>query len=545
MSNQAHWWQSSPIYQIYPRSFMDGNGDGIGDLRGIISKLDYVKDLGFEAIWFSPFFSSPQQDFGYDVSDYYDIAAEYGSLDDAQDLIDEVHARGMRVIFDLVLNHTSDQHPWFQASRSSRDSPRRDWYIWCDGRGRRPPTNWKAIPGGSGWNYEKRTDQWYYANFLPFQPDLNYRNPAVKEAMFDVVRHWLDKGVDGFRLDIFHSIYKDGQFRDNPFSFTFAPSDFTAGFFQRWLYNLNQPETVQLAKELRAVVEGRVPERCLIGEVFADDATLRAYLGDRLDGLNLIFLWDLLAAKPDGLELENVIRRYETRYPAPYTPVYVFGNHDQRRVLSKIGNDIPRAKLLALLQFTVRGVPVTYYGDEIGMLDGDFLAREAKDPIGQRFRRVPQFILNLLGAYVNRDGCRTPMQWNDGENAGFCPPDVEPWLPVHENRHWANVETQLRQEDSLLNVYRALLRLRRESEALQRGSVQLIDTSQTGTHTLGYRRTQEDEALSILINFSETPQRFKDEMDQKQLRFAVGSVDLKGDTLELAPCSGAIVGDRG
>ena len=216
--------------------------------------------MGFETIWFSPFFCSPQQDFGYDISDYYDIAPEYGTFAETEELIQEVHARGMRVLFDLVLNHTSIQHPWFQESRSSRTNPKRGWYIWRDGRGNRPPNNWKAIPGGSGWHYDEATDQWFYASFLPFQPDLNWRNPAVKQAMFDTVRFWLEKGVDGFRLDIFHSIYKDANFRDNPFSWHYVPKDDEAGFFQEWKYSLNQPEVFDLAKELRVLVDRYNPD---------------------------------------------------------------------------------------------------------------------------------------------------------------------------------------------------------------------------------------------------------------------------------------------
>jgi len=247
MTSEMHWWQKTTIYQVYPRSYQDSNGDGIGDLHGIISKLDYIRDLGFETIWLSPFFASPQRDWGYDVSDYRDVAPEYGDLADAEALIAEIHKRGMRVLFDLVMNHTSDEHPWFRESRASRENPKRDWYIWRDGRGERPPNNWKAVPGGSGWHYDPGTGQWYYASFLPFQPDLNYRNPEVKQAMFDVARYWLDKGVDGFRLDIFHAIYKDAGLRDNPFSWRLLPHNFEAGYFQDWQNNLNLPETQELA----------------------------------------------------------------------------------------------------------------------------------------------------------------------------------------------------------------------------------------------------------------------------------------------------------
>ena len=443
---------------MYPRSFKDSNNDGIGDIRGIISKLDYIKDLGFETIWISPFFSSPQADWGYDVSDYYGITPEYGDRTDVEELIRAVHQRGMRILFDLVMNHTSIEHPWFQESRNSRDNPKRDWYIWRSGRGNRPPNNWMAIPGGSGWHYDKRTDQWYYASFLPFQPDLNYYNSEVKSAMFDVARYWLNKGVDGFRLDIFHSIFKDNQFRNNPSTFRYLPTDdLSSGWFQKWDYNLNRPEAIVLAKELREIVDDSNPEGLLIGEVYGSDEKIKSYLGDRNDGLNMVFLWKLDKLEICARFFRNVLLEYEAQYPLPYTPVFVYGNHDLRRLFSKIGPDVRFAKILALYQFTVRGVPVTYYGEEIGMLDGNFSARNARDPMGARFSWIPDILVNKLGFYINRDGCRTPMQWDNTDNAGFCSADAQPWLPVHQDYESINVKSELACPDSILNVYNRLL----------------------------------------------------------------------------------------
>jgi oligo-1,6-glucosidase/alpha-glucosidase len=543
LTAQRPWWQTTTIYQIYPRSFVDSNDDGIGDLRGIISRLDYIQDLGFETIWASPFFSSPQADWGYDISDYYAIAPEYGDLSDAEALIQAVHDRGMRILFDMVMNHTSDQHAWFQESRSSRDNPRRDWYIWRDGRGKRPPNNWKAITGGSGWHLDETTGQWYYASFLPFQPDLNFRNPAVREAMFDVVRYWLDKGADGFRLDIFHAIFKDERFRDNPFSFRFAPpEDFSAGFFQQWKYNLNQPETFQLAKDLRSAVDQYTPERVLLGELFGGDEALKAYLGPQLDGLHLVFLWDMLRMRTDAQFFGQVIERYESHYPAPYTPVYVFGNHDQKRVMSKIGNDVQKAKLLALFQFTVRGVAVTYYGEEIGMADGGFQVSTAKDPMGRRFAWVPGFLQRALDLYLNRDGCRTPMQWDGGANAGFCGKGVTPWLPVHGNHKEVNVATELADEDSLLNVYRRLLRVRRGSLALQAGTIELVGDADVNENLLAYYREYGDERVLVLINFGSIPVTFQNPSVCRRVLFETG-LDRPpvGDKIELAPLSGVIL----
>jgi alpha-glucosidase len=507
---QLPWWQTTTIYQIYPRSYADSSGDGIGDLRGIIAKLDYIRDLGFETIWVSPFFRSPQRDFGYDVSDYRDIAPEYGTLADAEELIREVHARGMKVLFDLVLNHTSDQHPWFLESRSSRHNPKRDWYIWRSspspcGRGAkgegRPPNNWKAIPGGSAWHFDETTGQYYFANFLPFQPDLNWRNPEVKQAMLDVVRFWLDKGVDGFRFDIFHSIYKDAQFRDNPFSPKFIPEEWVAGYFQKWVNNIHQPEAYELAKELRTILDSYSPTRLMVGEVYGEDATVKQYIGETHDGFNMLFSWDLLNFKPSAYFFRTAIQLCETLYPEPYTPVYVFGNHDRKRLITHINGDTRMAKLLALFQFTIRGVPVTYYGEEIGMVDGNFSAKTALDPVAQRYAWIPQFILDLLGVYVNRDGCRTPMQWDSSPNAGFCNPAATPWLPVHENRKWANVGDQLQDENSLLNLYRDLIRLRRDTPALRMGGLELVADPAMDRGLLAYRRASQDHTLLVAINF--------------------------------------------
>jgi Glycosidases len=268
------WYHKTTIYQIYPRSFYDSNDDGIGDLKGIIQKLEYIHKLGFETLWISPFFSSPQADFGYDISNYTDIAPEYGTLDDALQLIDEVHERGMKIVFDMVMNHTSIEHPWFKESRSSRTNPKADWYLWRD-----KPNNWKSMLGGSGWHFANERDQYFWSSFLPFQPDLNYRNSEVKQTMLDIVRFWLSKGVDGFRLDIFNVIYKDAEFRDNPFAFQLAPTETNpSGFFQEAKYTLNQPESFEFAKELRNVCD-EFGDRLLLGEISGDRETTRKIPG--------------------------------------------------------------------------------------------------------------------------------------------------------------------------------------------------------------------------------------------------------------------------
>jgi len=532
MSKELAWWTKTTIYQIYPRSFQDSTGDGIGDIQGIISRLDYIQELGIETIWFSPFFDSPQGDYGYDVRDYFNIAPEYGTLEDVEELIEVIHKRGMRVLFDLVMNHTSIEHEWFVDSRSSRDNPKRDWYIWRDGRGSRPPNNWKAIPGGSGWHYDDRTGQYYYASFLPFQPDLNFRNPEVKAAMFEVARYWLDKGVDGFRLDIFHSIYKDKDFRDNPLSWRFVPNKDKAGYFQRWKYNINLRETQELAVDLRNYVDRIAREPLLLGELNGDHKTIKGYLGENLDGLNLVFLWELLKVEPNAQFFRDVIQRFERYYPPPYLPVYVFGNHDRRRMLSNLGGDHRLAKLMALIQLTVRGVPVIYYGEEIGMLDGDFPAKLALDPIGQRFRWVPKFLLKALDLSVNRDGCRTPMQWDSSVNAGFSTGNIgRPWLPVGENFKDINVSRQQEDEKSLLNTYRSLLKLRKSSRALIEGTLELIEDN-INIGLLSYLRRYNEEEFLILINFGGKAYSYKNKTTCSHFVFGLG-IEKSGETKEL------------
>ncbi len=532
------WWKNTTIYQVYPRSYFDTTGNGIGDLPGIISKLDYIKDVGFETIWFSPFFNSPQADFGYDVSDYYQVAPEYGTQDDIYRLIDEIHKRDMKVVFDLVLNHTSDQHPWFLESRSSLDNPKRDWYIWRDGKGSSLPNNWKALPGGSGWHYDQNTDQWYYASFLPFQPDLNFRNPEVKGAMLDMVTFWLDKDVDGFRLDIFHSIFKDKEFRDNPFSRHFIPYNDEAGYFQEWKYTVNLPETITFAREVRKLVASYQPERFLLGEIFAEDDIKREYLGKDLDGLNLVFSWDLPDAKVNAADLRSVIEQYETNFPAPYLPVYVLGNHDRKRVLSRAGGNIQLAKLLAVLIFTARGIPVTYYGEEIGMLEGNFPIKTCLDPVGQRYKNVPSVLLDLLDIYVNRDGCRTPMQWGTGENAGFSMAEGDLWLPLSINYLENNVEELGKNTGSVLNLYKDLLRLRNNTPALMEGNLRLLDSP---ANVLAFDREISNEKIGIFLNFSNRIQSIELDRPMDKILYSYSLGEGKPGWIDLLPYGAAII----
>ncbi len=507
---QQEWWRNAAVYQIYPRSYQDTNGDGIGDLEGIISRLDYIKDMGFTAIWISPFFTSPQGDFGYDIANYRDCDEDYGTFNDITRLIDEIHDRNMHVIFDMVMNHTSDQHPWFLESRSSRDSPKRDWYVWQAGKGKKgqkPPTNWKAMIGGNGWHYDEESCQWYWATFLPFQPDLNYHNPEVRLAMLDNVRFWLDRGVDGFRLDIFNSLFEDSLFRDNPFSTAIIPSEENPdGFFQHMEHTVNQPATFAFAKELRAVVDEYTdPPRYLVGEVFGDAETIKQYLGEEHDGLHTIFLFEMLSFDFSADYFRSLIEKYEEELPHPYQPVWVFSNHDRKRSISRMGDNLAKAKLLAMLQLTIRGTSFTFMGEEIGMTQARIPLKDAKDALVKQYHWIPQFLANLSSESLNRDECRTPMQWDTTANAGFCQEDAEPWLPVQENRDTRNVQVQLADSTSLLNHYQQYLQLRQEHDAFNSPYIELLPADQLPKNVLGYKRGQGSKAVTILLNFKAKP----------------------------------------
>ena len=550
------WWKRTTTYQIYPRSFFDGNGDGIGDLRGVLAKLDYVQSLGVETLWLSPFFESPQADFGYDVSDHYAIAPEYGTLADCRTLIREVHARGMKIVFDMVLNHTSEHHPWFVESRSSLSNPKRDYYIWRDGRrggASAPPNNWRSMLGGSGWRHDPVTGQWYWASFLGFQPDLNYRNPEVKAAMLGVVRHWLDEGVDGLRLDIFNALFKDASFADNPFSWRAMPSeDNPHGFFQRHHHTIDHPDTIAFARELRAVVdEFQSPPRFLVGEVFGDARTLRRYCGEAADGLHLVFLFAAMRARFTGRSVRKLVEQFERAFPDPFSPTYVLGNHDRPRLIHRLGGRHDKAKLLAALQLTARGVPFLYYGEEIGMENHDIPLHEGLDPVATRYRAIPRWLVGAFrrrGILLNRDECRTPMQWDDGPHAGFS--SVTPWLPVHPKRASANVAAQDGDPRSLLNCYRRLLALRRSSPALQEGAL-VWSEQRLPRDVVAYARVLDVEGhrerADVYLNFSDQAVTLPGDAPPGRIVFSCRD-EARGAPVRgyvLAPNEGIVASDDG
>lgn len=545
MDNQR-WWHHTTIYQVYPRSFFDSNGDGLGDIPGITAKLDYIKDLGFETVWVSPFFASPQVDFGYDITDYLSVAPEYGALDDVDRLIDEAHTRGMRVMFDLVMNHTSDQHPWFLESRSSRSNPKSDWYTWADGRGRKKPNNWRAANViHSAWTYCPQRGQYYLASFLPNQPDLNYHNPEVKQAMLDVVRFWLKRGVDGFRLDMFGSILKDAFLRDNPINTKprmFPGAPIPEIFIQK--YNLNTPECLAFAKELRSVCEEFEPERILLGEVFGPSSTLRGYLGDD-DGLQLVFLFDFLRYTYSADFFRDRIATYEREFPAPFVPTYVLSNHDRTRSCSRVGGSIEKSKVLATLLLTLRGVPTVYMGEEIGMTNTPRPLAGAQDIMAKGFDFLPeaafQWLQRALNETINRDEVRTPMHWDAGPNAGFCPAAVTPWLPVGENRAHRAVAVEDKDPDSLLSVYRRLLQLRRAMPALHAGTLSLLPSP---ADVLAYRRDLDQESVGVFLNFADAVQTQRLGLDGEIVFTTDARNHVHGGEIYLQPNSALVISRR-
>ncbi|MHA1521458.1 MAG: alpha-amylase family glycosyl hydrolase [Promethearchaeota archaeon] len=530
------WWKKTTVYQIYPRSFYDSTGNGIGDLQGIISKLDYIKECGFETIWFSPFYDSPQRDFGYDIRNFRDVAPEYGSLVDADQLIEEIHARGMKIVMDMVLNHTSEDHPFFVESRSNRENPKRDWYVWRDGKkpnGKAPPNNWNSQISGSGWHYDSTTDQWYWAAFLPFQPDLNFRNPAVQAEMLDTIRFWLDKGVDGFRLDILGSLFEDSEFRDNPFKFKLLPSESDPGMmFQSAKMTINHPDTLEFTKKLRDLTNEYSPARFLVGEVFGSYETIRKYCGESgIEGIHSVFQFQTLEAKFGYEGFGSLLHQSEKWFPDPYVPTWAFSNHDRTRRISLLGNNVDKAKLIAAFQFTARGVPYTYYGEEIGMQQVGIPISEAKDGLAFKFKKYPKLLTNALQKFshgaLSRDGCRTPMQWSgleseSGEfNAGFSSKPAEPWLQIGPEYLRINVEEQKKDPDSIWNCYSRFLEIRARYPALHAGKMEVFDPKTLPPKVLAYKRTALvngiEQKLYIFLNFNKSVVQFPSLIEEPKL----------------------------
>ncbi len=479
------WWQTGIVYQIYPRSYQDTNGDGVGDLRGIESRLDYLKWLGVEAVWVSPCFRSPMKDFGYDVSDYRDIDPLFGTMADLDSLLEATHKRGMKLILDFVPNHTSDQHPWFIESRSSRDNPKRDWYIWKDAKpGGEPPNNWIANFGGIGWTWDEKTQQFYYHAFLVEQPDLNWRNPEVQVAMMDVLRFWLDKGVDGFRVDVMNHLIKDEQFRDNPPNPLWKPGEHP---YRRLIpdHSQDQPEVHNIVAMMRNVFD-QYKERVLIGEIYLPIKRLVAYYGHNGDGAHLPFNFQLITKKWDARIIAEAIDKYEAALPDSAWPNWVLGNHDRPRIASRVGPE--QARVASMLLLSLRGTPTMYQGDELGMEDVPIPLEKVVDPPG----------VTLGGG---RDPERTPMQWDASPNAGFS--TAEPWLPVEANYGTQNVAVERDDPNSILSLYRRLIDLRRSEPALAVGSYRGVPAE---GHILTYVREHEGARFFAALNFGHKAQ---------------------------------------
>lgn len=488
------WWKHGVLYQIYPRSFMDSNADGIGDLKGIIEKLDYLNDgteksLGIDGIWISPFFRSPMRDFGYDVSDYRGIDPIFGTLQDFRLLLSEAHRRKIHVIIDLVLNHTSDQHPWFQESRSSRNGPKADWYIWHPGKDGRPPNNWfSQFELKNAWWYDPLRGEFYLGTFTRHQPEVNWRNPELKKEMFDLVRYWLDMGVDGFRLDVVNWFLKDDQFRSNPLSLRSMD-------LHRHVYDRNRPETIDVCRELRALTDSYA-ERMMVGEVYTEDPEIPpTYYGSGEDALHLVFNFDFLFKPWSAVKMHRSLAEWYGRLPAGAWPTFTLSNHDNLRHCLRYRKGKwteARAKVAAALLITLRGTPFLYYGEEIGMTGGRLRRRDLADPLSRKtwpFRRF------------RRDLARTPMQWDGTPNAGFS--TGKPWLPVDRDFQKNNAQIQERSSDSLLSFYRRLTWLRKNHPALRSGGIRFLE--EYLPDALVYARENGAEVMLVVLNFTAKP----------------------------------------
>ena len=484
---QTHsWWQSGVIYQIYPRSFFDSNRDGVGDLPGITSKLDYLQWLGVDAVWISPMYPSPMADFGYDISDYTDVHPLFGTLQDMDTLLHEAHKRNLKVILDFVPNHTSDEHAWFQEARSSRINEKRDWYMWYDpAPDGGPPNNWTSYFGGSAWQFDESSGQYYLHLFDVKQPDLNWRNPSVRQAMYDVLRFWLDRGVDGFRIDVLWLLLKDEQLRDNPMNPYWKPGD-APDKRQSDLHTGDQPGIHEIVREMRAVVDA-YGERILIGELYLPIDRMVRYYGEQLDEIHLPFNFQLVIMPTwEASAIQQIVDTYTGTLPPDAWPNWVLGNHDQHRIATRVGRE--QAKVAQMLLLTLRGTPTCYYGDELGMQNVAVPPEQMHDPPG---KDNPEH---------SRDPERTPMQWDSSPHAGFCLPEVQPWLPIAEDYQAYNVAVEQGEMYSFLALVHALVALRRSSPALSVGFQRSLN--QQNSSCFVYVREHADQRCLVVLNFS-------------------------------------------
>ena len=502
------WWRNAVIYEIYPRSFADTNGDGIGDLNGITEHLDYLKDLGVDAIWITPFYPSPQVDFGYDISNYEAIDPQYGTMADFDRLMREATKRGIRVVNDMVLNHTSDQHPWFKESKSSRKNPKADWYVWqnADAKGH-PPNNWQSIFGHSAWQWDEKRKQFYYHAFYKEQPDLNWRNQAVRDAMYDTMRFWLDKGVAGFRLDAVPSLFEDVQLRDEPY---LEGMDAYGERIVSRVYTDNLAEVHEVLRELRHVTN-EYPGRVLIGETYLPNSLeLAKMYGKNQDELHLPMDMQLgFLNKLSVADFRRKLFEAETQLNGNM-PLFAFDNHDNMRSVDRYGDGVHNdaiQRLIATVLLTPRASALMYYGEELGMTTNTpTRVEDVQDPIGR------------IGwpKEKGRDGERTPMQWNNDANAGFGGTH-KPWLPVGPNYKTVNVAVESKEPDSLLNYYKRLIKLRKENEQLREG--EFVLTNEASETVLSYIRvTRDGKAVVVAMNFTSQPQAMSVDLSSRGVK---------------------------
>lgn len=527
------WWQSAVIYQIYPRSFLDSDGDGIGDLPGILARLDYFATLGVDAIWLSPVYPSPMADFGYDVSDYRGIDPRFGTLQDFDRLVKEAHARGLKILMDFVPNHSSDQHPWFVASRTARDDPKRDWYIWADpAEGGGPPNNWISDFGGPAWEWDEASGQYYAHAFLKEQPDLNWRNPDLRREMMDTLDWWFERGVDGFRIDVLWHIAKSADLKDNPPNPGWKPG--MADMLRvHQTESTDQPEVHEIAAEMRSLAD-RHGDRLLVGEIYLPNDRLMAYYGtEDVPGVHLPFNFALIEAEWTAPALSRIIADYEAALPPGGWPNWVLGNHDRPRIASRVGP--AQARVAAMLLLTLRGTPTLYQGDELGLTDVAVPADRIRDP---RELREP-------GLGLGRDPVRTPMAWDGSAHGGFT--TGEPWLPLHADWPSRNVKAQLADPHSMLSLHRRLIALRQVEPALAVGAIHLIPAAAPAggrNGLLGYVREAGGRRVIVLLNLDDAlvhvdlPGWAK---DHRLAATTLAGVPLaSGSTLELRPNEGVV-----
>ena len=492
LSPALAWWQQATIYQIYPRSFQDSNGDGIGDLPGLIHRVDYLSWLGIDAVWLSPVYRSPMADFGYDISDFTGIDPSFGTLDDFDRLVAALHAHGIRLILDVVPNHTSDQHPWFVESRASRTSAKRDWYLWRDpAPDGGPPNSWLSRFGGSAWTWDEATGQYYYHAFLEEQPDLEWHNPAVRAAFSEVLRFWLARGVDGFRIDASAVLAEDPLLRDDPPNPSFSDKVPPPERYRR-VFTDGRPETLDYLAEMRRTVD-EFPDRVLAGEVQGATERIGRFYGEAsAPRFHLPLNFALMDTPWEVRALSAAIDEYLNAIPEGHSPVWILGGHDKSRIVSRIG--LARARVAALLLFTLPGTPFFYAGDEIGLADVEIPPDQVKDPFE---RLVP-------GYGLGRDPERAPMRWDATPNAGFT--TGVPWLPVGSGVESCNVAAQRNEAGSMLALYRELIQLRKRLPALTAGKY--LPWRNQG-NVLLFERRHASARLLVAANIGAKPRRIE------------------------------------